>query len=100
MEVGLKMDEKNFRRTHNRMIDGYKKEMDETIAEMNNIRQQIANLDNAGVELAAKANVLSGKIEAMEEFAKKFKLSNVNTSENVSENASTVEGESEVLGDE
>ena len=50
------------------LVKKYQGELQETINNMQNIRNEMTRLDKAGIELTAKANVLAGKIEALKEL--------------------------------
>ena len=49
-------------------IDEIKFELQNTITEMNSLKNQIAQLNKKGEQLAQKGNILKGKLEAYEEM--------------------------------
>lgn len=48
----------------------YQAELNDTTAQMEQISRSIQDLDKQGVELVAKANVLAGKLEVLDELSK------------------------------
>lgn len=49
----------------------YQAELNDTMAQMEQISKSIQELDKQGVELVAKANVLAGKLEVLDELSNK-----------------------------
>jgi prefoldin subunit 5 len=46
----------------------YQQELNDVVAQMEQISRNIQELDKQGTELVAKANVLAGKIEVLDEL--------------------------------
>jgi len=50
------------------LINKYEAERKQTIANMENVKKEMTKLNQIGMELTAKANMLTGKIDGLKEF--------------------------------
>jgi hypothetical protein len=55
------------------LINKYEDERKQTITNMENVKKEMAKLNQIGMELTAKANMLTGKIEGLKELAQSEK---------------------------
>lgn len=52
----------------NELISKYENELNKILSQMDNVKKQIGQLNQTGVELTTMANVLTGKIEGLKEL--------------------------------
>jgi hypothetical protein len=50
------------------LVNKYQGELQQTINNIQQVKQEIARLDKIGIEMTARANVLAGKIEGLKEL--------------------------------